>query len=306
MIQPPHVTIPSRRPACETRYTYEEYKVTADWLRANTEHRPLIAIICGSGLGGLAEILKDQKVFSYSDIPNFPQSTVAVQGHAGRLVFGTLNGKSCVCMQGRFHLYEGFPIWQVTFPIRVFQLLGVQTAIVTNAAGGLNEDYNVGDMMLIKDHLNLPGFAGNSPLVGPNDERFGPRFPCMSDAYDRDLRKLAQTVARELGFSDFLKEGVYSVVGGPSFETIAECHMLKRLGADAVGMSTVHEVIVARHCGMRVIGLSLITNKAVMDYDSKSKANHEEVLQTGRKRASQLERMISSFVERLERNNNVC
>ncbi|KAK6467769.1 purine nucleoside phosphorylase-like [Huso huso] len=286
-------------------YTYEEYKVTADWLLANTEHRPLIAIICGSGLGGLAEILKDQKVFSYSDIPNFPQSTV--HGHAGRLVFGTLKGKSCVCMQGRFHLYEGYPIWKVTFPIRIFRLLGVETAIVTNAAGGLNEDYKVGDIMLIKDHLNMPGFAGNNPLVGPNDERFGLRFPCMSDAYDRDLRKLAKTVARDLGYSDFLKEGVYCVLGGPSFETIAECNMLKRLGADAVGMSTVHEVIVARHCGMRVFGLSLITNKAVMDYNSESKANHEEVLQTGRERASQLEEMISRLVEGIEpNNNNVC
>ncbi|RXM95938.1 Purine nucleoside phosphorylase [Acipenser ruthenus] len=313
-------------------YTYEEYKVTADWLLANTEHRPLIAIICGSGLGGLAEILKDQKVFSYSDIPNFPQSTV--HGHAGRLVFGTLKGKSCVCMQGRFHLYEGYPIWKrqtksagksanklltlsrsvefsaehlVTFPIRIFRLLGVETAIVTNAAGGLNENYKVGDIMLIKDHLNMPGFAGNNPLVGPNDERFGLRFPCMSDAYDRDLRKLAKTVARDLGYSDFLKEGVYCVLGGPSFETIAECNMLKRLGADAVGMSTVHEVIVARHCGMRVFGLSLITNKAVMDYNSESKANHEEVLQTGRERASQLEEMISRLVEGIEpNNNNVC
>ncbi|XP_041092842.1 purine nucleoside phosphorylase-like isoform X3 [Polyodon spathula] len=259
------------------RYTYEEYKFTADWLLANTEHRPLIAIICGSGLGGLAEILKDQKVFSYSDIPNFPQSTV--HGHAGRLVFGTLKGKSCVCMQGRFHLYEGYPIWKITFPIRIFRLLGVETVIVTNAAGGLNEDYKVGDIMLIKDHLNMPGFAGNNPLVGPNDERFGVRFPCMSDAYDPDLRKLAKTVSAELGYSDFLKEG----------------------------MSTVHEVIVARHCGMRVFGLSLITNKAVMDYDSESKANHEEVLQTGLERASQLERMISRLVEDIGHNNsNIC
>uniref|UniRef100_W5LXZ1 Purine nucleoside phosphorylase n=1 Tax=Lepisosteus oculatus TaxID=7918 RepID=W5LXZ1_LEPOC len=229
-----------------------------------------------------------------------------VHGHAGRLIFGTLNGKPCVCMQGRFHLYEGYPIWKVTFPIRIFKLLGVQTVILTNAAGGLNQDYKVGDVMLIKDHLNLPGFAGNNPLVGPNEERFGVRFPCMSDAYDRDLLKAAQVVGAELGYSDFMKEGVYCVLGGPSFETIAECRMLNRLGADAVGMSTVHEVIVARHCGLRVLGLSLITNKAVMDYESEERANHEEVLQTGKQRAEQLEKLVSTLVARVELNNNYC
>ncbi|MBN3304943.1 PNPH phosphorylase, partial [Amia calva] len=254
-------------------------------------------------------MLKDQTVIKYSDIPNFPQSTVSffasvVHGHAGRLIFGNLNGKPCVCMQGRFHLYEGYPIWKVTFPIRIFKLLGVQTVIMTNAAGGLNQDYKVGDIMLMKDHINMPGFAGNNPLVGPNEEQFGARFPCMSDAYDRDLLKLARKMGAELGYSDFLREGVYCVLGGPSFETIAECRMLNRLGADAVGMSTVHEVIVARHCGMRVFGLSLITNLAVMDYESEQRANHEEVLETGKLRAGQLEKLVTSFVSRIEHNNN--
>uniref|UniRef100_M3XGW4 Purine nucleoside phosphorylase n=1 Tax=Latimeria chalumnae TaxID=7897 RepID=M3XGW4_LATCH len=261
------------------QYTYEEYKETADWLLSKTELRPSIAIICGSGIGGLASVLKDQVVFKYSDIPNFPQSTVP--GHMGRLVFGKLNGKPCVCMQGRFHLYEGYPLSKVTFPIRVFRLIGVETIIITNAAGGLNEDFKVGDIMVIKDHINLLGFAGNNPLVGHNEDRFGSRFPCMSDAYNRDLCKLAHEVGRELGFSNIIREGVYCAVGGPSFETIAECRMLNRLGADAVGMSTVHEVIVARHCGMRIFALSLITNKAVMDYDSEERANHEEVLLAG-------------------------
>uniref|UniRef100_A0A8C2G8J5 Purine nucleoside phosphorylase n=1 Tax=Cyprinus carpio TaxID=7962 RepID=A0A8C2G8J5_CYPCA len=240
--------------------------------------------------------------FNYRDIPNFPQSTV--HGHAGRLVFGTLKGRPCVCMQGRFHLYEGYPIQKITMPMRIFKLLGVETVILTNAAGGLNQDYKVGDIMIIKDHLNMPGFAGNNPLAGPNEERFGVRFPCMSDAYDRELQQLALDVGSELGFSDFLREGVYCVLGGPSFETIAECRMLHKLGADAVGMSTVHEVIVARHCGMRVFALSLITNKAVMDYDSEEKANHEEVLQTGKQRAEQLERLVSTIITRLEHNNN--
>lgn len=261
-----------------------------------------MGIVCGSGLGGLADMLKDQAAFNYKDIPNFPQSTV--HGHAGRLVFGTLKGRRCVCMQGRFHLYEGYTVQKVTLPMRIFKLLGVETVILTNAAGGLNEDFKVGDIMIIKDHINVPGFSGNNPLVGPNDERFGVRFPCMSDAYDRELRQLAMDVGQELGYEDFLKEGVYCVLGGPSFETIAESRMLYRLGADAVGMSTAPEVIVARHCGMRVFALSLITNQAVMDYDSEEKANHEEVLHAGKQRAEQLERLVSTIVTRIEHNNN--
>ncbi|XP_076145815.1 purine nucleoside phosphorylase 5a [Alosa pseudoharengus] len=289
-------------PEESTGYSYEECRATADWLMAQMDVRPLVGIVCGSGLGGLAEMLKDQVAFNYKDIPNFPQSTV--HGHAGRLVFGTLKGRACVCMQGRFHLYEGYPIQRITLPMRIFKLLGVETVILTNAAGGLNQDYRVGDIMIIKDHLNMPGFAGNNPLVGPNDERFGVRFPCMSDAYDRDLQQLAFDVGSELGYSDFLRKGVYCVLGGPSFETIAECRMLHKLGADAVGMSTVHEVLVARHCGMRCFALSLITNQSVMDYESEEKANHEEVLETGKLRAEQLERLVANMVMRIEHNNN--
>ncbi|XP_019748514.1 purine nucleoside phosphorylase-like [Hippocampus comes] len=276
----------------------DEYQASADWLMSKTSSRPTVGIVCGSGLGGLAEILKERQVFKYADIPNFPQSTV--HGHAGQLVFGTLKGKACVCMQGRFHLYEGYPVQKVVFPMRVFKLMGVETVILTNAAGSLNQDYKVGDVMIIKDHINMPGFAGVNPLVGPNHDRFGVRFPCMSDAYDRELRKLAHEVAAELDFCDFVREGVYCVIGGPSFETIAECRMLRQLGADAVGMSTVHEVITVRHAGMRCLAMSLISNRAVMDYESQAKANHEEVLETGRQRAAQLERLVSTLVGRLE------
>ncbi|MBN3311016.1 PNPH phosphorylase, partial [Amia calva] len=278
--------------------SFEEYKETADWLLAYTNQRPKVAIICGSGLGGLADLLENKTVVPYQDIPGFPQSTV--HGHAGQLVYGELNGKQCVCMQGRFHFYEGYPITKVTFPVRVFHLLGVETLIVTNAAGGLNPDFKVGDIMLIKDHLNIPGFAGQNPLCGPNDERFGKRFPCMSDAYDKDLCQMAMETAQDLGYSDFIQQGVYCMLGGPSFETIAECLMLSRLGADAVGMSTVPEVVMARHCGMRVFGLSLITNKAVMDYNSKQKANHEEVLQTAKMRAKDLQKLVSCLLAKIE------
>ncbi|KAM9329893.1 purine nucleoside phosphorylase [Gastrophryne carolinensis] len=284
-------------------YTYEEYKQTADWLLANTDHRPAVAIVCGSGLGALGDLLKEQKVFPYSEIPNFPHSTVP--GHAGRLIFGKLNGKTCVCMQGRFHFYEGYPLWKVTFPIRVFRLIGVETVILTNAAGGLNQDYKVGDIMVIMDHINMPGFAGQNPLSGPNEERFGTRFPPMSDAYDKDLRKLALAVGQELGFGEKMRQGVYCSLGGPNFETIAECRMLISLGADAVGMSTVPEVIIARHCGLRVLGMSLVTNKAVVDYDIETTANHEEVLQAGKDSAKFLEKLVTLLIQRIEPNNNV-
>ncbi|KAF0046682.1 hypothetical protein F2P81_000315 [Scophthalmus maximus] len=265
---------------------YEECRATADWLLSSTKVRPTVGIVCGSGLGGLADMLKDPQVFKYSDIPNFPRST----------------GKPCVCMQGRFHLYEGYPVQKITLPMRVFKLIGVETMILTNAAGGLNKDFKVGDVMIIKDHINLPGIAGVNPLVGPNDDRFGLRFPCMSDAYDRKLGQLAHDVAAELGFK-FVKEGVYCAVSGPSFETIAECRMLRTLGADAVGMSTVHEVIAARHAGMRCFALSLISNCTVMEYDSQEKANHEEVLETARQTAAQLEKLVSTIVARMEHSN---
>lgn len=237
-------------------------------------------------------------VFNYTDIPNFPQSTVV--GHAGKLVFGTLAGVSCVVMQGRFHMYEGYPLWKVTFPVRIFHLLGARTLIVTNAAGGLNRGYQVGDIMVIRDHINMPGLAGINPLSGLNDERFGPRFPAMSDAYDEQLRSLALTVGKELGYGPSLHEGVYCTLGGPNFETIAECRFLQQLGADAVGMSTVPEVLVARHCGLRVFGFSLITNKSVLEYGTQEKANHAEVLEAGRQAAVKLERLVSLLLERMK------
>ncbi|XP_038663068.1 purine nucleoside phosphorylase 6 [Scyliorhinus canicula] len=281
-----------------SRYTYHEYKETADWLSAEIGLHPRIAVICGSGLGGLVDLLKDKITIPYEKIPRFPKSTVP--GHAGKLVFGKLNGKMCICMQGRFHFYEGYPINEVTFPIRVFHLMGVETLIVTNAAGGLNEEFQVGDIMFINDHINLPGFAGLNPLRGSNEERFGVRFPCMSDAYDKTFRQMALDSAQELGYQDIVRDGVYCMLAGPSYETVAESRMLRILGADAVGMSTVPEVILARHCGMRVFGTSLITNKIVMDYSSQEKANHEEVLQTSKDRAQALQSLISNFVGKID------
>lgn len=278
-------------------YRYEDYRETADWLLGHTQQRPKVAIICGSGLGGLADLLENRNTFPYKDIPRFPQSTVA--GHAGQLVFGELEGRQFVCMQGRFHFYEGYNIATVAYPVRVFFLLGVETLIVTNAAGGLNTRFNVGDIMLIKDHINMPGFAGQSPLCGHNDERFGVRFPCMSDAYDRALGALATEAAEEQGCSSFFQQGVYCMLAGPAYETIAECRALQSLGADAVGMSTVPEVLVARHCGLRVLGFSLITNKVVTDYDSKERTNHQEVLETTRMRTQDLQRLVRHLLAKI-------
>ncbi|XP_048111317.1 purine nucleoside phosphorylase 4a isoform X1 [Alosa alosa] len=283
---------------------YEDYQQTADWLLSQTQHRPKVAIICGSGLGLLADALKCQDSFKYADIPGFPQSTV--QGHAGRLVFGELKGKTCVCMQGRFHMYEGHSLCKVTFPIRVFKLLGVETVIVTNAAGSLNDTYHCGDIMVIKDHINFPGLAGLNPLNGPNEEKFGPRFPAMSGIYDKHLRRLAFDICKSMGYAQFVQEGVYCMVGGPNFESIAEARLLHKLGVDAVGMSTAPEVLVAGHCGMRVFGLSLITNKVVKCYDDTEAVNHESVLEVGKMRSETLQTLVTELVGRMDINNNTA
>ncbi|XP_072412346.1 purine nucleoside phosphorylase 4a isoform X2 [Chiloscyllium punctatum] len=283
-------------------FSYETYKETADWLLSKTSHRPKVAIICGSGLGGLADSLTNQDIFKYSDVPNFPQSTV--KGHAGQLVFGELNGKTCVCMQGRFHMFEGYSLTKVTFPVRVFQLMGVKVLFVTNAAGSVADGYNTGDIMIIKDHINMPGLIGLHPLIGPNDERFGARFPSMANAYDKSLRNLALDVSKELQCSDYVREGVYCMVSGPHFETIAEARLLYKLGVDAVGMSTVPEVIVAKHCGLRVFGLSLITNKVTREYESTEVVDHGAVLSISEMRTGVLQNLVTELVARMKVNDD--
>ncbi|XP_043566014.1 purine nucleoside phosphorylase 4a [Chiloscyllium plagiosum] len=286
----------------EQQVCYETYKETADWLLSKTSHRPKVAIICGSGLGSLADSLTKQEIFKYSDVPNFPQSTV--KGHAGQLVFGELKGKTCVCMQGRFHMFEGYSLTKVTFPVRVFRLMGVKVLFVTNAAGSVADGYNTGDIMIIKDHINMPGLTGLHPLIGPNDERFGTRFPSMANAYDKSLRNLALAVSKELQCSDYVQEGVYCMVSGPHFETIAEARLLYKLGVDAVGMSTVPEVIVAKHCGLRVFGLSLITNKVTREYESTEVVDHEAVLSISEMRTGVLQNLVAELVARMKINDD--
>jgi len=243
----------------------------AQYIRRTTDVQPEVGLILGSGLGVLGDELEDAVTIPYEDIPHFPVSTV--EGHAGELLVGKLQGRSVMLMRGRFHMYEGYEPERTALPVRVMKALGVTTLLVTNAAGGINLDFATGNLMLISDHINL---TGRNPLVGPNDNALGVRFPDMSQAYSRRLREIAKETAGSLGFS--LREGVYVGLLGPNYETPAEIRMLRTLGADAVGMSTVAEVIVARHAGIEVLGISCITNAAAGILDQP--LSHEEVMQT--------------------------
>lgn len=257
----------------ETSYHYEQVMEAAATIQSYTKLVPHVALILGSGLGNLAHEIEQAIAIPYAAIPHFARSTVA--GHVGRLLVGMIAGVPVVAMQGRFHLYEGYPSAVLTFPVRVMHALGARTLIVSNAAGGVNPAYRPGDFMLIRDHIAMPALAGANPLIGPNEERFGPRFPPLAHAYDSNLRQLAHNVAA-IHPTLTLHEGIYTMVAGPSFETGAELRFLRIIGTDAVGMSTVPEVIVARHMGMRVLGISLITNTATGEESEEIK--HEDVL----------------------------
>ncbi|HEX2906516.1 MAG TPA: purine-nucleoside phosphorylase [Phototrophicaceae bacterium] len=259
-------------------YQLADYEQAAALVQSKITIQPAVGLVLGSGLGALAEAVTERVVIPYETIPGWPSSTVP--GHSGQLVVGRLEGVPVIVQQGRAHFYEGYDLRQVTFPIRVMHLLGVKTLILTNAAGGLNPAYRVGDLMLFNDHINLPGMVGNNPLMGPNDERLGPRFVGMVQTYDRELRQLAHQTAAHQRIK--LHEGVYVCLSGPNFETPAEVRMLRGWGADAVGMSTVHEVLVARHVGMRVLAFSGITNEAINTVDTPAETNHEEVLDAGK------------------------
>ena len=254
---------------------YEQVAESVASIRARVSLKPTVALILGSGLGELAAEVRDATAIPYGEIPHFARSTVV--GHAGRLLIGTLADVPVVMMQGRFHFYEGYTPQVLTLPVRVMSALGAQTLLVTNAAGGINPAYRPGDFMLISDHINLPGLSGANPLLGTNDERFGERFPPLAKAYDANLRALARSVAANMS-SLTLHEGIYAMVGGPSYETGAELRFLRAIGADAVGMSTAPEVVVARHMGMQVLGISLITNAATGAESEEVK--HKEVLST--------------------------
>jgi purine-nucleoside phosphorylase len=254
----------------------EQIDEAAQAVRARTSYQPAVGIILGSGLNGLADSVREPIHIPFRELPHFAVSTVP--GHTGRLVIGELEQRTVLVMQGRIHFYEGYGMPQVTLPVRVMQRLGIDTLIITNAAGGVHPDFQPGDVMLITDHLNLMGMTGANPLMGPNLDEIGPRFPDMSQPYDRALGARARAAAKEIKLE--LREGVYAGLSGPSFESPADLRFLRTAGADAVGMSTVPETIVARHGGMRVLGFSGISNKA--NLDGSTVTTHEEVIQAGK------------------------
>mgnify|MGYP000175263858 CR=1 FL=1 len=264
---------------------------TVAYIRTKTSDRPKIGIILGTGLGGLARAIKREIEIPYDKIPNFPISTV--ESHAGKLLFGTVGGKRVVAMEGRFHLYEGYTLKQVTFPVRVMKALGIETLIVSNAAGGLNPQFAKGDIVLITDHIN---FQGDNPLIGKNDDSLGPRFPDMFNCYDSDLRKLAIDVAREEKI--VIGRGVYVGVAGPTLETAAEYRMLRIIGGDLVGMSSVPEVIVARHQGTKVLGFSVVTDMGLPD--ALEPCSHQKIVAAAESAGPNLSRLIEKIVERMQ------
>jgi len=279
--------------AMTTFVTLEQIDQAADAIRKRTSHRPRVGLILGSGLNSLADSVKKADLIPYSELPNWPISTV--EGHVGRLVIGELEGQTVFVMQGRIHFYEGYSMSQITLPVRVMLRLGLEMMFVTNAAGAVQPDFVPGDVMLITDHLNLIGMTGANPLMGPNIDELGPRFPDMSQAYDRKLMTVARRVAADEKIP--LREGVYCALSGPSFEGPADLRFLRLAGADAVGMSTVPEVIVARHGGMRVLGFSGISNKA--NLDGSTATTHEEVIEAGRIITPKMEKIIRGVLRAL-------
>jgi purine-nucleoside phosphorylase len=271
-------------------HTVEAIEASATVVRARFAKTPAAALVLGTGLGALAREIVVEAAIDYRDIPGFPLSTV--ESHAGRLLCGTLGGKPVVAMQGRFHRYEGYTLQQVTFPVRVLRALGARTLVVSNACGGMHPLWHPGDLMLIADHLNL---IGDNPLTGPNDDALGARFPDLSEPYDASLRALARAVAADRGI--VLREGVYAAVSGPNLETRAEYRMLRTLGADVVGMSTVPEVIAAVHGGMRVLGLSIMTDQCLPD--ALQPVTLEEIVEMAGRAEPHLADVVTGVVERL-------
>jgi purine-nucleoside phosphorylase len=264
----------------------------AEHILSRTSLRPRIGLVLGSGLGGFADSLDDASRIPYAEIPAFPRSTAI--GHAGKMVVGTAGGIGVAAMQGRVHLYEGYSAQEVAFPIRVFARMGIRAVILTNAAGGIDRNYSQGALVLIRDHINL---QGQNPLIGPNDDRFGVRFPDMTHAYAKDYRQIAREEAAKLGMT--LHEGIYAALAGPSYETPAEIEYLRRIGADLVGMSTVAEVIAARHMEIKVLAISCVTNMAAGILDQP--LSHAEVMETGERVKIRFESLLRAVLPRIER-----
>lgn len=270
--------------------SYEKAQEAAQFIKSKFDREIQVALVLGSGLGAFADEIENAVKISYEEIPHFARSTV--EGHAGRLVLGEAAGVPVAVQQGRFHYYEGYGLKDVTFPIRVFGLLGIKNLILTNAAGSINSNFKPGSLMLIRDHLNLMGV---NPLCGKNDERFGPRFPDMTEVYSRRFQEIAKTAAKEMDFD--LRRGVYCALSGPTYETPAEIHYLRYIGADAVGMSTVPEAIIARHQGMKILAISCVSNYAAGI--SEEEINHEEVMEIGKLVAETFKNLLKRVIPKI-------
>lgn len=268
----------------------DRVKQAADYISSRIPHSSELAVILGTGLGGLANEIEQKTVLKYAEIPNFPLSTV--EGHAGELIGGFVSGKYILAMNGRFHYYEGYSMRQVVFPVRVFTMMGIKTMLISNASGGMNPEFRAGDLMAISDHINL---MGDNPLIGKNLDQLGPRFPDMSEAYSRKLIRVAEGVSHKLGFD--IRKGVYAALAGPNYETPAELRMLRALGADAVGMSTVPEVIAARHGGLEVLGISCITDIAIAD--GLQVLDHEKVVKTANSAKAKFVNLVKGIIEKI-------
>jgi purine-nucleoside phosphorylase len=280
---------------------------------------PKVAIICGSGLGNIADAIGRSNIIPYIDIPDFPRSTgnfyciqlmhfniiinisnVTVAGHKGNLIFGELGGVEVVCMQGRFHPYEGYSSALCAMPMRIFSLLGCKIVVITNAAGAINSSYKIGDLMLIKDHISFPMLSLSHPLVGPNDERFGPRFLPVNNIYSKNLRDLMREVGDEKNID--LLEGIYGSIGGPTYETVSDIRLCKTVGMDVVGMSTTHEAVVALHSGMKVVAITIVTDKVCVEFDSEgSSSDHSEIVKIADKKSKDAEVLVIAFLQKLNK-----
>lgn len=274
----------------------EMYKRAARYLIDRVKSSPQVGVVCGSGLSGLSKAMTDTQVFNYDDIPGFPKLHVA--GHVGELVFGMLGGVPSVCMRGRFHFYEGHPMNKVVLGVKVMRALGVKAVVVTNAAGGLNPKFSIGDVMNITDHFAFPLLVGNNPLLGANDDAVGPRFMPVSNAYS--LQDVVAKAAETLNYDFVRSSGCYAMVSGPNYEAPTEARFLRGIGVDAVGMSTIPEIVTAHHAGMKAIGISLITNKVLLPGETGTHANHAEVLEVAEKRADQMQALVKEVISRLK------
>lgn len=285
-----------------TYFNYDKLRSMADVIERKVNNfKPKVAIVCGSGLGEIADLVQNKIIVPYTDIPEFPRSTT--HGHKGNMIFGYLSDMPVVCMQGRFHPYEGYSVALCCIPIKIFKLMGVKLVILTNAAGGINTNYKLGDLMVLKDHISLPSFTLSHPLVGPNDERFGPRFLGLNNIYNKKIRELFIKCSKEISMN--VHEGCYGSIGGPTYESPSDSRFCNNAGMDVVGMSTTHEAVVALYCGMKVLAFSIVTDLVSLEFDNEEVTDHKEIVKVANWKAKDAEKLVEFFLKKIQENENL-